>query len=316
MLGRVCAALTAVAAVIALAASPATASLPGPNAASAGFPNVASTGIPTGTNLRGVPDKVTSGPGWYWNANGGYVAITGDNVAFTGFKVKGSIEVYGKNAVISADEVVTGGNGHGVGLRAGSAGTIVEDSAIHGLDLGSGRLLYGVTNVTADDPTVQVLRNNIYYVSHGVQLDEGLVQDNFIHGLGFVSNDHTEGVFSGGGVTGQLTIRHNTITDEQGQVAAIILSGAFGKQTNVAIDHNLLTGGGYTVYGGGNPDVGSSGITVTNNSFSTSVWPNGGYYGSPVYDFTPSDPGNAWSGNTWFDGPNKGHAIAADGTTS
>jgi hypothetical protein len=41
-----------------------------------GFPDATSTGVPSGTALRSVPGQVSSGPGWHFNPESGYVMVT------------------------------------------------------------------------------------------------------------------------------------------------------------------------------------------------------------------------------------------------
>ena len=58
----------------------------------------------------------------------------------------------------------------------------------------------------------------------GVQLESGLVADNYIHNTGYLPGDHVNGVTSNGGVTTLLTITHNTIFIDRAQTDAIFAS--------------------------------------------------------------------------------------------
>jgi hypothetical protein len=135
-----------------------------------------------------------------------------------------------------------------------------------------------------------------------VQTDSGLIQDNYIHDMGYRSGDHINGTTSNGGGA-LLTIRHNTIFNQIDQTDAVSLFEDFGSQHDRVIDDNLLAGGGYTIYGGANPGgAATSNIRITNNRISRMYYPNGGYYG-PVTAFDPQGSGNVWSGNVWDDDP-------------
>ena len=53
---------------------------------SCGYPGATNTGVPSGTALKSVPGQVSSGPGWYYNAAGNAVIVTGKgrcSAAFT-----------------------------------------------------------------------------------------------------------------------------------------------------------------------------------------------------------------------------------------
>ena len=74
-------------------------------------------------------------------------------------------------------------------------------------------------------------------------------------------------------------MRHNTLTAPPDQTGAINFTNDFGSVTNVAIDNNLLTGGGYALYLRGDSSWNSPAagkpvrdITVTNNRFGKSQW--------------------------------------------
>ena len=131
-------------------------------------------------------------------------------------------------------------------------------------------------------------------------MESGLIQDNYIHDMGYKSGDHLNGITSNGS-TALLTIRHNTVLNSFDQTDAISLFEDFGVQANRTIDNNLVAGGGYTIYGGANPGgAATSNIHITNNRFSRLYYPNGGSYG-PVTAYAPSGAGNTWTGNIWDD---------------
>jgi hypothetical protein len=85
------------------------------------------------------------------------------------------------------------------------------------------------------------------------------------------------------------------------QTDAISLFQDFGLEANRLIDRNLVAGGGYCLYGGGDGSFGlTSNIKLTNNRFSRLYSPNCGYYGTLAH-FDWNGPGNVWSGNVWDD---------------
>jgi hypothetical protein len=149
--------------------------------------------------------------------------------------------------------------------------------------------------------------NNIWHTATGVQIYAGLVQDNYIHDVGFKDGDHTNGMTVNGSTT-PLTVRHNTVLVSTVQTDAISLFEDVGVEANKIIDNNLVAGGGYSIYGGqnvGGPQAFN--IQIINNRFSRVYYAKGGYYGyATAYNSKAS--GNVWSGNVWDD---TGHAVLA-----
>ena len=267
-----------------------------------GFPDASSSGIPSGTKLVNVPGDVDHGPGWAWAA--GEVNITRRGAVFSGYRVAGTVNV-AANGVTVQNCVVSfpggGGNSFGIAIRHAS-NTTVQHCDIAGPVAAGGtdpnRLTGGVKDIYGDETGTRVLANNIHDAACGVQLDSGLVQDNYIHNTATDGGDHVNGVMSNSG--GALTIKHNTIFNQIGQTSAIALYEDFGLQHDKTVTDNLLAGGGYTIYGGG-PDHGRgqpSNMQFTNNRFATIYQPRSGYYG-PVAYYDKTAPGNTWTGNIW-----------------
>jgi hypothetical protein len=239
---------------------------------------------------------VTSGPGWHWT--GSYIQVTGDGAVLDGLSTTADISVEANNVTIRNTKIISGGDGWGIALRH-AANTTIEHNEIGGLDTGSGRLMVAIKDIYGD-ASPQILANNLYYTSTAVQIEQGLVQDNYIHDLGETGGDHVNGTTSNGG-SQQLTLRHNTVFNKWDQTDAISLFQDFDVQANRLIENNLLAGGGYTIYAGANPGKTSTAtnIVVRNNRISRMYYPNGGYWG-PATAYT-SGGGNVWSGNIWDD---------------
>ncbi len=89
---------------------------------------------------------------------------------------------------------------------------------------------------------------------------------------------HFDGLQSDGGRN--ITIRHNTIRNPCGQTSAILLSTNTERIEGVTIDHNLLSGGGYTVYCGTGEGGVAPNTTYTRNVISKEFFRNGGRYGA------------------------------------
>jgi Domain of unknown function (DUF4082) len=275
-----------------------------------GFPDASDTGVPTGTKLIAVPGTVKSGPGWVWDSRG-WVAVNGAGTVFSGYAVTGSIEVYAVGAVIKDNDIAASGEGWAIGLRPSASNVTVSDNTIHGPCVQcSNRLTYGIFGDLGGDAGSQILRNNLYDIDHPLQQERGLVQDNYVHGLAANgTTDHVDAFFSGGGTPDQLTIRHNTLINDwkgEGSTSAILLSNAFGTQSNRLVEDNLLGGGGYTLYGG-NATSGSN-VIIRNNVFTTTLYPKSGFYGPTTA--IQNGGSNSFTNNVWADGANAGKTIS------
>lgn len=263
-----------------------------------GYPDATNTGVRAGVALKSIPSEVKSGPGWHWDPRG-WITIDGDGATFSGYDVKDPIEVTASNVTVSNVRVTVGGEAFGIGLKRSNNVTI-QDTEITAPGAGANRLLVGIKDVYGDANGTVIQRTDISRTSTGIQTHEGLIQDNYIHDLGFKEGDHTNGTTSNGS-TKPLSLIHNTVFNPHNQTDAISLFQDFGVEANRVIDNNLLAGGGYTIYAGQNagaPDAYN--IKVTNNRISRIYYPNGGSYG-PASAYNPTASGNVWSGNIWDD---------------
>lgn len=261
-----------------------------------GYPDASNTGVPASVALKSVPSQVSSGPGWHWDSRG-WVEIDGNNALFTGYSVTSSVDVTADNVIISNNKITVGGDDFGVALRH-TKNAVVSHNTITGLAAsGTGRLMNGVKDIYGDASGTQVLGNNIARTATGVQMDGGLIADNYIHDLGLDGADHVNGTTSNGTNGQQLIIRHNTVLDPWNQTDAISLFQDFSPQTNRIIDNNLLSGGSYSLYCG-QKDGGSatSYIRITNNRFASNYYANGGYFGT-VAHYDTHGTGNTWTNN-------------------
>ena len=228
------------------------------------------------------------------------MTVTSDGAVIEDLEVHGTVDVTGSNVTIQRVRVLAAGEGFGIALRR-TSNVVIQDSEIYGPDAGTNRLMVAIKDIYGDSSGTRVLRNDIWHVSTGIQIYGGLIQDNYIHDLGYKSGDHLNGTTDNGGSNEQLILRHNTVFNQHHQTDAISLFQDFGRQTNRIIDNNLVAGGGYTIYGGANPGAPiPTGIKITNNRFSRIFFPNGGSYG-PVTAFNSNGAGSEFSGNVWDD---------------
>ena len=263
-----------------------------------GYPDAGNTGVPASVALKRIPEDVTSGPGWSYDSRG-WVAIDTDGAVFDGYDLAIPVEVTAPNVVIRNCRVSVTGERIGIGLRHTNNVTI-QDSQINSPNGGDNRLMVGIKDIYGDSTGLKILRTNIWNTSTAIQVESGLIRDNYIHDLGYKNGDHVNGTTSNGG-TGLLTIDHNTVFNSYDQTDAISLFQDFGNQANRTISNNLLAGGGYTIYAGANPGkLPTSNITITNNRISRKYFPNGGSFG-PITAYNANGTGNSFTGNIWDD---------------
>jgi phage baseplate assembly protein gpV len=263
-----------------------------------GFPDASDTGVPPGTTLRSVPGQVSQGPGWRFDPRG-WVDVYGSGAVLSDLSIPYNVNVTASNVTIEDVEVTVGGpDAIGISLRH-THDVTVEDSTISGDNTSRGRMMAGIKDVFGDSTGLEVAYDNIAEFETGIQLESGLVEDNYIHDPGYLPGDHTNGVMSNGGGTGLLTIEHNTILINRRQTDAIGLFEDFGVQQNRRIIDNQLAGGGYAIYGGQKPDgPPASDIVISGNVISTMYYARGGYYGC-VAQLDQQGPRDVWSDNSW-----------------
>lgn len=270
-------------------------SVPWASAGTVSFPGPGTSGVPSNMALKTVPGQVSKGTGWFYNSAG--VEVTGNNAVLSGLSISSAVNISGSHVTIKDCKIVTGGT-FGVVFRS-TAGTVIENNTISGLDAGSGRVNMAVDDAYGDSTGTVVQGNDISWFKNGVELSAGTVSANYIHDPGYISGDHTNGLIANGG-TGTLMISGNTILNSLTQTDAITLdtSTIAGPVSNKTITNNLLGGAGYVIYGGTAFGHSTSNIVITNNQFSQRYYPKSGQFGPVIY-FSSTGPGNAWTGNTY-----------------
>ena len=196
-------------------------------------------------------------------------------------------------------QVVNSGNDWGIGLMH-ATNALVEHSQVHS-PAGADRLQDAIKDVYGDSVGTTIETTNIWGADSGIKVGQGTIADNYVHGLEADPGDHINGIVSYVGSAAGLTIRHNTVFNSIGQTDCIGILESFGRQYNVTVTGNLLSGAGYTIYGGANAGRWTpSNIVITGNRIARTYYPNGGSYG-PAADVAAGVNGNVWSGNVWDD---------------
>lgn len=256
------------------------------------FPSAANTGVRPGTKLTKITGRVI-----IWNA--GQVL---ENVEINGCV---SLAPGADNVIIRNVLIKTPDCRFMLLNDEGAKNLQVIDTEFDGMNNGQGDSAVGGYNYT-------LTRVNIHNTFDGAKLGSNVtIQDSYIHDLIVTDDSHNDGLQGLDGTN--IVIRRNTIIAPDGSTSAIIL-GVNGNDSwrlnNILIDNNLLGGGAWTVYGGYQEGVDPldrvSNIRITNNKFTTRIFPKGGFYG-PITSVDP--PAVTTSGNVWYDGENKGGRV-------
>ena len=262
-----------------------------------GYPDATNTGIQLGHALTAVPARESSGPGWYYNRTYGSVEVTGTGAVLANLAVTGNIDVKASGVTLDNVRVINSGNDYGIGLRHADR-TLIEHCEVYS-PVGADRLQVGIKDVYGDSFGTTVAYDSIWRTSTGIQLGDGTLTGNYVHDLALDAGDHVNGIKSEGGDSAGLKITGNTVLNPVGQTDAIGLFENFGQQTNATITGNLMSGGGYEIYGGANPGKWiPARIVITGNRFATNYYRAGGSYG-PAAAVAAGVNGNTWSANIW-----------------
>jgi hypothetical protein len=294
------------------------------------WPGPDNTGVPVGTVLKNVPQDVSSGSGWNWNATDGAIYVTGCNVVLDGLNVNGDIYLRSGNGTQSAaTPCLTIKNSKINGFidvddycLIKQCGPLVMTDDEIALPGSADRSSLGLTNWYA-------WRINSHG-GHGTLACDGHceVHDSWIHGFYLERSFHYNAVGSNGDGAGPFVVDHNYLScgdfwaenpDTNGSAgcsADLGLYGDFGAIANVTITRNYFAPAAVTntfrdnyqpsyCINTNNPQPGKPHPDATNEVVTDNVFARGhdgkcGVYG-PVSSWQ-SGGGNIWRGNKWDDG--------------
>lgn len=123
---------------------------------------------------------------------------------------------------------------------------------------------------------------NIHHVGNAIETDTPLVAEhNYIHDIYSPAGTdwHADGIQTPESA-GNVIVRHNTILLTGPETGAVNIMGTLADPAaHVVIEHNLMAGGGYTVYAGPGVDY-----RIVENHFSTRTYPRVGYWNLWYWD--------------------------------
>lgn len=263
-----------------------TTSTPAPTTAT----STTTTTTQPATSPVGYPDASTTGAkGVTARRAGGTITTPGTVIANT--YVDGQLTIRADNVTLRNVHVDSKGSTYAV-LTYGK-NTVIEDTTLQG----TGSTLASLAATAGGQFSAS--RVNAFGAEDGIRLESGSsLRDSYVHDLLKEAGAHNDAVTADGNTGWEIV--HNTIVNDISQTAAVWVGDPRYSPSEGLLQDNYLGGGGYTIYGGTGT---GRGIRVINNVFTTKYFPRSGSYGLVAY-WDPA--GNAWTGNTWADGPNAG----------
>jgi hypothetical protein len=232
---------------------------------------------PTSPIAAGWPDATTTGvqPGVKLTKRSGEILVRKSGTVIQNLDLNGDIRIEADNVTVRNVRITNAGRHSttywGVVQWMGHRGLDVEHVAIIGSS--TVQLQVGVASLGG---TITVRYCDIEGISKkGVNTEQGLVEDNYVHDPHFYASETGEVDMvrtDGGPASGtQLVVQHNTILNQLNATSAIAIYSAQGNPCHdILVADNLLGGGGYTIYAGGDRDP-TYNIVIKDNVFSTKV---------------------------------------------
>jgi len=269
-------------------------------------PGPTNTGVPAGTTLTALDaDHVPVGATW----DGIALYVHQDGATIEGYDIPGAVVIQASDVTLRDDRVTVtedrfptaDGAVILVDYNHPGASGIVEDTEASGSNGKACGVVIGFSDFL-------LLRDNFHSCGDIVHPNGyNLIQDSWLHDTpDATGDDHNDALqITGGGdqhSSVNVTILHNKLENQEGEVSAIGLGPDQGDIRNVLIYGNILNGGGYSLYGGG----ASHGHHTTNTRIIDNRWmrlPQPGAYfakGGASGPVAADDP-DTLQGNVWDD---------------
>lgn len=261
------------------------------------LPSVLDADAPTtdgggGGDLVEWPDATNTGvPDTAILTSAGSMIITEEGKLLSNLDVQGEVTVRANNVTIQRSRFRN--STAVIVLDDGYTGLRVEDVTIEGV---------GVTNQTGAirlSGTFTLRRLDVSGYAEAVSIfgGGGLIVDNYFHDTSNASGEGSDTIEAWN--AHHLVIRHNVVEMPVDGISAIKLplDVPVPGGDDVIIEHNLVAGGGWTVYGGydpGNENPSYTNVKIIDNRFSTRFHEKSGYYGPAAFVESLLATGNVW----------------------
>lgn len=144
-----------------------------------GYPDSMNTGPAPSTVYKRVPQDITSGTGWEWEANFGRLRVAGNGAVLNGLQVDGPVVIDAPNVTIS-NNVIKYCNTEGdiIALRAGNIANgyngnfaTIRNNKLYCDQPTTNRSRSGVRDVYGAAQGAQIIANDISGTGNGITLD-------------------------------------------------------------------------------------------------------------------------------------------------
>lgn len=168
------------------------------------------------------------------------VTITQDGTIIEGVYVAGHIDVRANNVTIR-NFIIASNSHYGINFSFGHTGLTIEDGEIFGMTSAG---VYG-GNFAARRLNIHDSGNDAFKAT-----GNALIEGNWMHRLGYLSNAHADGIQINGG--DNFIIRGNTFdmpseTDGFRNSICMIIMTADASIDNLLIEQNWINGGGHSI---------------------------------------------------------------------
>ena len=251
------------------------------------WPGPNTTGVPGGTSLTPIS---------------GIYTVTVDGTTVQNLDITGSLSIQASNVLVRNCRIRGTVDYHVVLQTAGHSNITIQNCEVDG----QGIVQYGIA--LQDDAVVQGCKivNCVDGCTHFG--NSSTIEDNYIQVTmrvpGPPDPDHPDGIDYNGGGTGPYVWRHNRIVGYPNATSCIGMYPDFGACTDILVENNLLSGGGFSIYGGESSSLASgsipSFIRIIGNRWLDDKFPGtGGEFGPFAY-FNVHRTGNVWSDNRFY----------------
>lgn len=235
---------------------------------SCGFASAGNTGVHRKAALR----------------HSGSITVTRPGTVIKGLDIAGTLTIDASHVTVRNTRV-RGSAFNVIRIDGDARDVVIKNVEVDGLGLNG---TAGSSGIVGGSATITHTR--VTGVENGFVPGSGTrIRRSYVHGLDAPGSPHYDGIQIDGGVH-NVTVSHSNIdVSNHTQTSAVMIDNYFGPVSSVRVVHNLLMGGGYTVYADGSFSDSDriAAVTYADNRMVR------GYYGYRLV----RNAGVDWSGN-------------------
>jgi hypothetical protein len=200
----------------------------------------------------------------------GSITVTKPGTVIKGLDIHGSLTIRASHVTVRNTRV-TGSEFQLIRIADSATDVVIKYVDVDGLGVNGTAGSSGIVGGAA-----KIRHTRVTGVENGFVPGSGTrIRHSYVHALGAPGSPHYDGIQIDGGVH-DISVKRSTVdVTDHGQTSAVMVDNYFGPISNISVTHNLLMGGGYTVYADGSFSSTDriSGVTYAHNRMVS------GYYG-------------------------------------